>query len=336
MRAFFLGSSINSWSGGSQYLETLRWGLSRLSKELNFSVFFDINGRLFKRINFLSIQSNAKKETLIHLPWPHGETLRTQIQWIPDLQDLILPEMFDPTERYSRAFQIQNAISRGTRFYFSSYTQESIFRNSYSGESLGVVRFATIPNFRVRVNSPIQPRKRSPYIYVPNQLWRHKNHLNFLEAFKLYRRRGGQLDLELSGAASDYRWPNHPDSVISKALSIDGVRYHGYVSSRQKINLFRGARAVFQPSSFEGWSTSIEESLSLRKPVYVSNIETHKEQLRGTKNCHFFDPLDLDSMVSALFSSEDSIWRDDCISSKNEFRRNRFLSDLRNLIIKII
>jgi glycosyltransferase involved in cell wall biosynthesis len=41
----------------------------------------------------------------------------------------------------------------------------------------------------------------------------------------------------------------------------------------------KGAKAIIQPSLFEGWSTVIEDAKSLQVPVIASNIDVHKEQM---------------------------------------------------------
>jgi glycosyltransferase involved in cell wall biosynthesis len=46
------------------------------------------------------------------------------------------------------------------------------------------------------------------------------------------------------------------------------------------------ARAIIQPSRFEGWSTVIEDAMAMNQPVIVSDLEVNKEQL-GEKGVYF-------------------------------------------------
>jgi glycosyltransferase involved in cell wall biosynthesis len=45
------------------------------------------------------------------------------------------------------------------------------------------------------------------------------------------------------------------------------------------VQLARGALAVVQPSQFEGWSTIVELARSLGRPVLLSDLAVHREQL---------------------------------------------------------
>ncbi len=47
--------------------------------------------------------------------------------------------------------------------------------------------------------------------------------------------------------------------------------------------------AVVQPSHFEGWSTLVEDAKTLGKPLFVSNLPVHREQL-GEGHPHYLDP----------------------------------------------
>ena len=62
----------------------------------------------------------------------------------------------------------------------------------------------------------------------------------------------------------------------------------GYARAEQLL-LMKYAQAVIQPSLFEGWSTVIEDAISLQVPVIASNLPVNIEQLgdRGV----YFDPL---------------------------------------------
>ncbi len=48
--------------------------------------------------------------------------------------------------------------------------------------------------------------------------------------------------------------------------------------------------AIIQPSSFEGWSTVVEDAKALNQNIIVSDIAVHREQLPG--HSYFFMPTD--------------------------------------------
>src|SRR5262249_46677915 len=45
-----------------------------------------------------------------------------------------------------------------------------------------------------------------------------------------------------------------------------------------QIMLMRGASAIVQPSLFEGWSTVLEDTRALGKPIIASDFPVHIEQ----------------------------------------------------------
>jgi glycosyltransferase involved in cell wall biosynthesis len=58
------------------------------------------------------------------------------------------------------------------------------------------------------------------------------------------------------------------------------------------------AKAIIQPSLFEGWSTVIEDAKSLQVPVIASNLDVNIEQLeeKGT----YFEPHDERALATIL------------------------------------
>jgi len=58
------------------------------------------------------------------------------------------------------------------------------------------------------------------------------------------------------------------------------------------------SQAVIQPSLFEGWSTVIEDAMSLQVPVIASNIPVNIEQL-GEKG-KYFNPHNEDELAAIL------------------------------------
>jgi len=64
------------------------------------------------------------------------------------------------------------------------------------------------------------------------------------------------------------------------------------------ISMMHHSIAVLQPSFFEGWSTTVEESKSMRKQIILSSIDVHLEQApeRGV----YFSPDSPDELAACL------------------------------------
>jgi glycosyltransferase involved in cell wall biosynthesis len=64
------------------------------------------------------------------------------------------------------------------------------------------------------------------------------------------------------------------------------------------MQLMRGARAVVQPSRFEGWSALIEDAQGIGKPVFASDIPVHREQ--DPPDTFFFENGDPESLAETI------------------------------------
>ena len=52
----------------------------------------------------------------------------------------------------------------------------------------------------------------------------------------------------------------------------------GLIPYSQVFALMKQSVAIINPSYFEGWSSTVEESKSIEKTIILSNISVHKEQ----------------------------------------------------------
>ena len=58
-------------------------------------------------------------------------------------------------------------------------------------------------------------------------------------------------------------------------------RHLGMIPIGDVYALLRSAAALINPSSFEGWSTTVEEAKSFGTPMILSDIGVHREQAAG-------------------------------------------------------
>ena len=61
------------------------------------------------------------------------------------------------------------------------------------------------------------------------------------------------------------------------------------------------ALAVLQPSTFEGWSTSVEESKAMAKRIILSNIDVHVEQ--APKRGIYFPPHSAEDLAMSMMKA---------------------------------
>ena len=121
-----------------------------------------------------------------------------------------------------------------------------------------------------------------PYFIICNQFWRHKEHLTAISAFGELSRAHPDLQLVCTGSSVDYRDSGYFDSVRNhiKELGLrDRVFLLGQIPKIDQLALLREARAVIQPSMFEGGpgGGAGAEAVAMDRPLILSNIEVNRE-----------------------------------------------------------
>jgi glycosyltransferase involved in cell wall biosynthesis len=163
----------------------------------------------------------------------------------------------------------------------------------------------------------------TPYFFLPNQFWHHKNHSVVVEAL---RRTSAEIRVICTGAMQDPRDLSYVPCLLAKVKQA-GLDQRficlGTVPYASLVSLMHHSLAVLQPSRFEGWSTSVEESKAMGKQIILSNIAVHLEQApdRGT----FFSPDSPEELGARM----ESIHADACAETEQKFVERRPLYKVR-------
>ena len=141
------------------------------------------------------------------------------------------------------------------------------------------------------------------FALVANQFWRHKNHRILPPALGLLKRRRIEINLVVTGLPSDYRDPENKSlsQFFQDAAKEDvagSLHFLGQIPYRDLVAIMRAAALIIQPSFFEGWSTSIEDSKALGRPLVCSDIPVHREQVPDALG--FFDPKKPEMLADLL------------------------------------
>ena len=218
------------------------------------------------------------------------------IYWIPDFQDLHLPEFFSSEDlKWRRAnwsilaenartviFSSQNALSDFKRFYSDAKSETHVLNFSVTHPE-----YQHLDLFELLKKHNL----KQPFFFAPNQFWKHKNHLVILKALKLLKDREIPCIVAFSGKETDYRNPEYFQSLkkFINAHQLEGsIKFLGFLERKEQLKLMREAHAVIQPSLFEGWSTVVEDCKAMNQWVVLSDLEVHREQIQT--NVSFFDP----------------------------------------------
>jgi glycosyltransferase involved in cell wall biosynthesis len=210
------------------------------------------------------------------------------IRWVPDFQHVHLPHFFTEAERALRDRGIATIASeRGILVLSSEIARRDFLRLCPDPKvETRVWQFCSVMTEHERGGANPHERYGLPqkYAYIANQLWAHKNHIVAFRALKLLAEQEKDLVIVCTGREDDYRdktyVPRLFDFISTSGLQDRIVRL-GVVPRADQIEIFRHSALVLQPSSFEGWSTVVEDAKTLGRPVIASDIPVHREQLEG-------------------------------------------------------
>jgi glycosyltransferase involved in cell wall biosynthesis len=207
--------------------------------------------------------------------------------WIPDFQHLRMPQYFTHEELGLRNRQFRRLIEGSRRIILSSHDAKRDLAR-FAPDALGrteVLHFVSCPGSVSSALPREQLLKRHgvdrPYFHLPNQFWTHKNHAVVIDALSILKQRGVNVLVLATGKTADHRDPQHFEQLMARArhLGVDqSFRALGVVSLSELQSLMLNAIALINPSNFEGWSTTVEESKSLGLPIVLSDISVHVEQ----------------------------------------------------------
>jgi glycosyltransferase involved in cell wall biosynthesis len=230
------------------------------------------------------------------------------VGWIPDFQHLRLPELFDPGDIGFRN-QFFSAIAQKSSVVLLSSESARLDFEEFFPDQAAKARVAHFPSLLWTLDreddSATLRKFRLPqkFALVANQFWRHKNHRVLPPALGLLKRRGIEIDLVVTGLPADYRDPENKSlSQFFQESAMGGVagsiHFLGQIPYRDLVALMRAAALIIQPSFFEGWSTSIEDSKALGRPLVCSDIPVHREQVPDALG--FFDPTKPEMLADLL------------------------------------
>lgn len=229
------------------------------------------------------------------------------VSWCADFQHRHYPEFFTKTYIIARNLRTKFALKNTDDLVLSSIDAYNDLKNFFRVPEkikIHVFHFVSVINdlenteineLRSKYNLP------ENYFMISNQFHKHKNHKVLLLALALLKKEGIKLHMAMTGKlpnAENSPYITELHNIIEENGISDHVTMLGLISRNDQLQLMKHSRAVIQPSLFEGWSTVIEDAISLQVPVIASNLRVNIEQL-GKKGI-FFDPYDFKGLASIL------------------------------------
>ncbi len=236
------------------------------------------------------------------------EDIPKKIYWIPDFQYLHLPQMFSSKELNSTFKRHLYISTLSDTVVFSSNDAKNDYVTNFPDfkNKLELLKFAQkLPEFNQLDIITIKEKYKvdRPYFFVPNQFWKHKNHITVLKAIKQARKNYKDLLVVFTGNENDHRNLLHivtlRNYIIENELETN-LRFLGFIDRLEQLVLMNNSIAIIQPSLFEGWSTVVEDAKALNKHIILSDLPIHKEQIN--LNCTFFESNNVSELSEKLIT----------------------------------
>jgi glycosyltransferase involved in cell wall biosynthesis len=244
-----------------------------------------------------------------------GATVRVPLLgWIHDFQHKHHPELFSAGENRKRDERFERLAARCARIVLSSEDA----RRDYERFVPSFADKARVLRFVAQVPADVydtDPRwicgeydLPERFIYLPNQFWVHKGHRLVIEALAELKSSRRDVTVVCTGNPADHRDPLYFGELLARVSRFhlrDNFVVLGWVPQAHILHLMRQSVAVLQPSLFEGWSTTVEETKSVGKSIILSDISVHREQ--APPSACYFDPTDAPALAEQLVAAYDSL-----------------------------
>ena len=233
------------------------------------------------------------------------------ISWFADLQHLHYPSFFSYTKRAERYLRMQFILKNSNDLVVSSNDVKSDFYRFFKipkQVNVQVYNFVSIiDKFPTSTKTQVCEEFKLPgnYFVISNQFHKHKNHKVALQAVSRLKKQGKIIHLAITGKLPDDTQSIYVADlrkIIEENDLHNQITFLGVLPRDKQLSIMFHADAILQPSLFEGWSTVIEDAISLQKPVICSNLAVNVEQLKNKGI--YFSPHD-DEELSELLISRD-------------------------------
>lgn len=231
--------------------------------------------------------------------------------WFADLQFKYYPEFFTKKKLFENEIKVRFILKNANDLVVSSQVVKDDFYKFYKipkNLKIHIYHFVSIIDQLAETShKELSENYGLPkeYFMVSNQFHKHKNHKVVMKALAILKKEGKIVHIVMTG-----RFPDLPDSpymqelhnIINENQLWSDISFLGLLPRGDQLLLMKNARAIIQPSLFEGWSTVIEDARSLQVPVIAADLPVNIEQLddKGT----YFSPHDYNKLASLLVEHE--------------------------------
>jgi glycosyltransferase involved in cell wall biosynthesis len=224
-----------------------------------------------------------------------------------DIQQVHFPQYFTWTEKVARKYRFGESAKEPICFQASSHFIRNDLISNFSSVSLD--RVFLIPEgvdynlFRSAgsyKNHVLPENVPDSFLFMPAQLWHHKNHLLVLRALKIiFCEQGIKLPLVMTGKPYA-TYPLIMDFIAKEKM--DWVKYLGAVDFSVLLALYAHSRLLICASQHESSSLPVLEAAAVGTPIVASNIPPHVEMAQNIR-MNLFDVQSAEHLAEILLEN---------------------------------
>ena len=293
LRAWLRDSTPRIWRWNPPVAQYHRSGLQSLPQSVR-RVLIDVG-------DIPLLQAARQHQLEVILPAVHPLGIDFPVPWVGyayDFQHRHFPHFFTAQERHSRdrhfermfheakAVLVNSQSVKKDAFRFVHYPSAKIFSMPFTP----VLR----PEWRHLDHAVLKKwglRQEVPFFLVSNQFWKHKNHALVFHACRILRARGLNFQLVCTGSGETEETREVVKSLrmeFSPEISAGTIRLTGWIPKADQISLIQLARAIIQPSLFEGGPGGgiVYHASALGRPILLSDLPVNRE-IPLDETCYF-------------------------------------------------
>lgn len=270
------------------------------------------------------------------------------VSYIPDYQHKYLPQFFSQQNIEYRD-ELFTQIGKTAPYFIAtseSHKSDLIKYSQILPEQIFTMPFAPVAPeaFWDTTCAEIQQYNLpKDFFIISNQFWKHKSHMTAVKALKLLHDQGySDLQIVCTGQAKDTRdteYIHQLKTLISELGLEQHFRILGLIPKLEQIELIKRARALIQPSLFEGdpGGCSTYDAVGLDRPVILSDTPVNLEA-KVYEKAFFFtaeDEVRLAEEMKRLLELEHSpySWAD--VQNKRKTNNGKLKNFFETMIIEI-
>lgn len=236
---------------------------------------------------------------------------RIKVPIFSTIHDVIFLDMPELTNKlgyiirkifYIRAYYLSKKI-----FTVSNFSKDRI--KKYLGNKKEIIVTYNGVSKYILENKVMNLIKKDYFIFVGN-IKKHKGLKTLLEAYKEAKEEGLKSGLVIVGNQNNFKTKDNEVIKVMKEANDIGIKFTGYITNEELRNLIGEAKALIQPSLYEGFGIPPLEAICLGTRAFITDIDVFKELYSDLDNIDFFKSENVAELKKLLLNPPNYIKKD--------------------------